>query len=225
MGACARNMYSDPAEIKPAQCCIKLVFHLTWIYSTFSYKFPVTRTLYITLMSVCVITCDTVSTGGHAGPFSSFARHQIKHVPVPCCPARLYNTNNISTWFMKITQERKVTVLLPLFTITRILTSQMLRPILFHHRRHSWQGSWWSPTEAVFLLPVGNSWPNKCSDVPRAGVKNEWSRASTHKYALTAWWETSYPFFALVTTLPCVFSTRVQILFSKTNAMSVFFLI
>ena len=30
MGACARNMYSDSAEIKPAQCCIKLVFHLTY---------------------------------------------------------------------------------------------------------------------------------------------------------------------------------------------------
>ena len=30
MGACARNMESDPAEIKPAQCCIKLVFHLTY---------------------------------------------------------------------------------------------------------------------------------------------------------------------------------------------------
>ena len=30
MGACARNMWSDPAEIKPAQCCIKLVFHLTY---------------------------------------------------------------------------------------------------------------------------------------------------------------------------------------------------
>ena len=30
MGACVRNMYSDPAEIKPAQCCIKLVFHLTY---------------------------------------------------------------------------------------------------------------------------------------------------------------------------------------------------
>jgi len=30
MGACARNMYSDHAEIKPAQCCIKLVFHLTY---------------------------------------------------------------------------------------------------------------------------------------------------------------------------------------------------
>ena len=28
-GACARNMKRDPAEIKPAQCCIKLVFHLT----------------------------------------------------------------------------------------------------------------------------------------------------------------------------------------------------
>ena len=30
MGACARNMWSDSAEIKPAQCCIKLVFHLTY---------------------------------------------------------------------------------------------------------------------------------------------------------------------------------------------------
>ena len=30
MGACARNMQSDPAEIKPAQCSIKLVFHLTY---------------------------------------------------------------------------------------------------------------------------------------------------------------------------------------------------
>ena len=30
MGACARNMQSDPAEIKPAQCCIKLVFHSTY---------------------------------------------------------------------------------------------------------------------------------------------------------------------------------------------------
>jgi hypothetical protein len=30
MGACARNMSSDSAEIKPAQCCIKLVFHLTY---------------------------------------------------------------------------------------------------------------------------------------------------------------------------------------------------
>ena len=25
-----RNMYSDSAEIKPAQCCIKLEFHLTY---------------------------------------------------------------------------------------------------------------------------------------------------------------------------------------------------
>ena len=30
MGACARNMWSDSVEIKPAQCCIKLVFHLTY---------------------------------------------------------------------------------------------------------------------------------------------------------------------------------------------------
>ena len=30
MGACARNMWSDSAEIKPAQCCINLVFNLTY---------------------------------------------------------------------------------------------------------------------------------------------------------------------------------------------------
>jgi hypothetical protein len=30
MGACARIMQSDPAEIKPAHCCINLVFHLTY---------------------------------------------------------------------------------------------------------------------------------------------------------------------------------------------------
>ena len=46
MGACARNMQSDPAEIKPAQCCIKLVFHLTYITSyyvlhKFTYLFRV----------------------------------------------------------------------------------------------------------------------------------------------------------------------------------------
>ena len=29
-GASARNMYSDSAEIKPAQCCIKLVFRSTY---------------------------------------------------------------------------------------------------------------------------------------------------------------------------------------------------
>ena len=32
MGACARNMQRDPAEIKPAQCCTKLVFHLNLTY-------------------------------------------------------------------------------------------------------------------------------------------------------------------------------------------------
>ena len=38
MGACARNMQSDSAEIKPAQCCIKLVFHLTYQYHYTHYK-------------------------------------------------------------------------------------------------------------------------------------------------------------------------------------------
>ena len=32
MGACARNRWCDPTEIKPAQCCIKLVFHLTCVF-------------------------------------------------------------------------------------------------------------------------------------------------------------------------------------------------
>ena len=64
MGACARNMYSDPAEIKPAQCCIKLVFHLTislssdcslWqAHSLFPSKFFAQRDL---VLSVCLSVC------------------------------------------------------------------------------------------------------------------------------------------------------------------------
>ena len=42
MGACARNIQSDSAEIKPAQCCIKLVFHLT--YSWYSFLFEAKST-------------------------------------------------------------------------------------------------------------------------------------------------------------------------------------
>jgi len=38
MGACARNMQSDPAEIKPAQCCIKLVFSFDLYYDTRKHK-------------------------------------------------------------------------------------------------------------------------------------------------------------------------------------------
>ena len=33
MGACAQNMQSDSAEIKPAQRCIKLVFYLSYTVS------------------------------------------------------------------------------------------------------------------------------------------------------------------------------------------------
>ena len=45
MGACARNMQSDPAEIKLAQCCIKLVFHLTYV----AYMLPcVMKTVVLT---------------------------------------------------------------------------------------------------------------------------------------------------------------------------------
>ena len=46
MGACARNMQSDPAEIKPAQCCIKLVFHLTYTMMHGSTKLKLRILLY-----------------------------------------------------------------------------------------------------------------------------------------------------------------------------------
>ena len=50
MGACTRNMQSDSAEIKPAYCCIKLVFHLK------SYRI---RKVYAT--DLCLVQCDAVS--------------------------------------------------------------------------------------------------------------------------------------------------------------------
>ena len=51
MGACARNMQSDPAEIKPAQCCIKLVFHLTYtmMHGSTKLKFVCQSTVYCVL--------------------------------------------------------------------------------------------------------------------------------------------------------------------------------
>ena len=39
MGACARNMLSDSADIKPAQCCIKLVFHLTYVQTWYALQY------------------------------------------------------------------------------------------------------------------------------------------------------------------------------------------
>ena len=46
MGACARNMQSDPAEIKPAQCCIKLVFSFNLYYDARKHKIK-TSGLYL----------------------------------------------------------------------------------------------------------------------------------------------------------------------------------
>ena len=56
MGACARNMQRDPAEIKPAQCCIKLVFHLTYITNILC-NFYDCITVYefgVMILSVCM---------------------------------------------------------------------------------------------------------------------------------------------------------------------------
>ena len=48
MGACARNMQSDPAEIKPAQCCIKLLFLLTYtmMHGSTKLKFTISTSHY-----------------------------------------------------------------------------------------------------------------------------------------------------------------------------------
>ena len=52
MGACARNMQSDPAEIKPAQCCIKLVFSFDLYYDARKHKIKINSELPL---SVCAI--------------------------------------------------------------------------------------------------------------------------------------------------------------------------
>ena len=61
MGACARNMQSDSAEIKPAQCCIKLVFHLTYTMMHGSTKLKVNKKLgefsYVCDNIIFIILC------------------------------------------------------------------------------------------------------------------------------------------------------------------------
>ena len=64
MGACARNMYSDPAEIKPAQCCIKLVFHLTYTMMHGSTKLKFRKEIFLFLYRVCRNTFKDRTTKG-----------------------------------------------------------------------------------------------------------------------------------------------------------------
>ena len=71
MGACARNMWSDPAEIKPAQCCIKLVFHLTYtmMHGSTKLKFSIVITLFLyalpTTKNINNLSTVALSTGIH----------------------------------------------------------------------------------------------------------------------------------------------------------------
>ena len=53
MGACARNMQSDPAEIKPAQCCIKLVFSFDLYYDARKHKIKTIDMLF-TFSNICI---------------------------------------------------------------------------------------------------------------------------------------------------------------------------
>ena len=77
MGACARNMYSDSAEIKPAQCCIKLVFHLTDCSTCFGWYLHPSSGAHITVSTVSEVnetgtaTCgerDWMGTGSSSHP-------------------------------------------------------------------------------------------------------------------------------------------------------------
>jgi hypothetical protein len=54
MGACDRNMWSDSAEVKPAQCCIKLVFHLTYTMMHGSTKLKV-KLLLLRVAVLCEV--------------------------------------------------------------------------------------------------------------------------------------------------------------------------
>ena len=56
MGVCSRNMQSDPAEIKPAQCCIKLVFHLsyTMMHGSTKLKCSCILTVLIDELQLCL---------------------------------------------------------------------------------------------------------------------------------------------------------------------------
>ena len=58
MGACARNMLSDPAEIKPTQCCIKLVFHLTYTMMHGSTKLKYNLFVATAYFLVTVMNCE-----------------------------------------------------------------------------------------------------------------------------------------------------------------------
>ena len=59
-GSCIFHiLYTDPAEIKSAQCCIKLVFHLIYIMMEGSTKLKYIKNIYLLFISSlinCLIT-------------------------------------------------------------------------------------------------------------------------------------------------------------------------
>jgi hypothetical protein len=57
MGACARNMWSDSEEIKPAQCCIKLVFHFTYTMMHGSTKLKFSESLFNFINGKDIFSC------------------------------------------------------------------------------------------------------------------------------------------------------------------------
>jgi len=63
MGAWARNMYSDTAEIKPAQCCIKLVFHLTYtmMHGSTKLKSISDVCIHVTTLYFALLFCAYIS--------------------------------------------------------------------------------------------------------------------------------------------------------------------
>ena len=71
MGACARNMYSDSAEIKPAQCCIKLVFHLTYTTmhgsTKLKIKYGITKFKSYKLLLTTAMTCTRLYFSSERG--------------------------------------------------------------------------------------------------------------------------------------------------------------
>ena len=60
MGACARNMQSDPAEIKPAQCCIKLVFSFDLYYDARKHKIKKKDRSFIFKKQLCPLTDSVI---------------------------------------------------------------------------------------------------------------------------------------------------------------------
>ena len=148
MGACARNMKSDPAEIKPAQCCIKLVFHLTYTMMHGSTKLKFNNGLQWSLGRSAFKIRDSIEWPSLISPCAGiFSGHHHPH--------NFYSTSQVCTTSVLLNSPWRRSKY-------RILQLMTVISVDVYSRERLWRSPWWRDGKSGHKIFMTN---NRCVQV------------------------------------------------------------